>query len=450
MTNTSASATKKSLSPTELTLILVFGCLIAMISNGARSSFGLFGPPISDELGWPPSVFGGTSLAIQNLMWGLIGTFAAIIADRKGPMPVLMTGAVLYFIGMVGMAMTSSIWVAHLMMGLVAGAGISATGFALVATSFGKLVPPHRRGWALGLGTAAASFGQFSIGTPTGMLLASDGADWRQILIGLSFLVLIMGLFALVFRKAGDPAYVQESANFKNAAAQQMTPWQAIARAMSHRGYLLLFFGFFVCGFHISIIYIFLPEYLRLFDNIPGSMASWALGIVGIFNIIGAYSAGIIGDKMGGNKRWPLASIYLLRSVVILGFILLPVTVGSTALFAALMGLLWLSTVPLTSGIVAQQWGAKYLSTLYGMVFFSHQVGSFAGSQLAGWLLDQYQDGVYVGPAIFTPLLNGWNDGFGPMWWSAILMGIFAFVVHLPINEEPVSYEHLAGKEAST
>ena len=420
----------------ELRWILIMGCLIAMLGMGARSSFGLFTEPVTQEMGWPYAVY-GQALSLQNLMWGVLGTFAAIAADRRGPMPVIMVGSILYATGVIGMSMTTSAAMVQVFMGFIAGAGISATGFSLVAISFSKLVPPEQRTWAMGLGTAAASFGQFSVGLPVGLLIPEDGSGWRQVMFGIGCLTLLIFVMAFAFRKAGDPRYITESP--AAAANEDLGMWQAIKRAFSHRGYLLLFFGFFVCGFHIAIIYIYLPSYLKLYPAVPGFMPELALGLVGVFNIIGAYTAGVIGSRYPNSKRLPLAWIYLLRSFVILGFILLPATLLSTSLFAALMGLLWLSTVPLTSGIIASQWGARYLSTLYGFVFFSHQVGSYAGARWAAWLLDNFQDGAYTGPAWLAPLFQGIDNGFTPMWWSAIALGVVAFLVHLPIDEKPVS-----------
>lgn len=294
----------------------------------------------------------------------------------------------------------------------------------------------------MGLGTAAASFGQFSIGVPVGMLIPEVGDGWRQVMMTLGFLVLAIALLAVAFRKAGDPRYVQET----KVAAQStdMGPWKAMAMAMRHPGYLLLFFGFFVCGFHIAMIYIYLPGFLQQFPEVPSRMAGFAIGLVGVFNIIGAYAAGVIGDRYPGSKRVPLAWVYLLRSFVMLGYILVPVTTLSTGVFAALMGLLWLSTVPLTTGIIANQWGARYLSTLYGLVFFSHQVGSFVGAKWGAWILDSFADGQYVGPRLLEPLLSGFATGYPIMWWSAILMGVFAFAVHMPIDERPVQQPTVA------
>ena len=429
------SASKAVLGVWELRWILLMGCLIVMLSMGVRLSFGLFTEPVTREMGWPYSVF-GQALSVQNLMWGVLGTFAAIIADRRGSMPVIMVGAILYAAGTIGMSFATSVWLVHAFMGFVAGAGIAATGFTLVAISFSKLMPPDQRTWAMGLGTAAASFGQFAVGMPIGLLIPEDGSGWRQIMFAIGCITLLIFVMAFAFRKAGDPRYILHSA--RSEMNEDLGMWRAIQQAFGHSGYQLLFFGFFVCGFHIAIIYIYLPSYLKLFPNVPGYMPELALGLVGIFNIIGAYLAGLIGSRYPNSKRLPLAWIYLLRSFVILGFVLLPATALSTGVFASLMGLLWLSTVPLTSGIIASQWGPRYLSTLYGFVFFSHQVGSFVGSTWAAWLLDNFNDGVFVGPRVLVPIFQGFDNGFSPMWWSAIVLGVIAFLIHMPIDEKPV------------
>ena len=401
----------------SLALIIVVGCLMALISMGVRSSFGLFVAGAPEAIGVTSGDF-GLALGWQNLLWGLMGAYAASLVDRFGPMWVLMAGAVMYGGGMLFVPGTA--WT-YFFMGVLVGGGVAATGFTIIAMSFSKLVSPEQRSWALGLGTAAASFGQFAIGVPAGIMLQQLGWDNAlYVLAGLTFLIIPL---SLVF------AGIKGTASDKSAGAQSGSTaevWAEIKMAFQHRGYVLLFFGFFVCGFHIAFIYIYLPKFLidqgvqPQWLNGLGGIGAVALGLVGIFNIIGAYTAGIMGQR--SPKKYGLAFIYAARSVVMIVFIILPISPLSTLVFAATMGLLWLSTVPLTQGIVAQVFGIRYMTTLYAIVFVSHQVGSFSATFLARWIENATGDLTW-------------------MWIAAIVMGVVAAVIHWPIDERPLERE---------
>ncbi|MGB1147182.1 MAG: MFS transporter [Alphaproteobacteria bacterium] len=404
----------------SLALIIVVGCLMALISMGVRSSFGLFVAGAPEAIGVTSGDF-GLALGWQNLLWGLMGAYAASLVDRFGPMWVLMAGAVMYGGGILGMLFVPGTAWTYFFMGVLVGGGVAATGFTIIAMSFSKLVSPEQRSWALGLGTAAASFGQFAIGVPAGIMLQQLGWDNAlYVLAGLTFLIIPLSLvFAGIKGTASDT-----SAGAQSGSAAEV--WAEIKMAFQHRGYVLLFFGFFVCGFHIAFIYIYLPKFLidqgvqPQWLNGLGGIGAVALGLVGIFNIIGAYTAGILGQR--SPKKYGLAFIYAARSVVMIVFIILPITPLSTLVFAAAMGLLWLSTVPLTQGIVAQVFGIRYMTTLYAIVFVSHQVGSFSATFLARWIENATGDLTW-------------------MWIAAIVMGVVAAMIHWPIDERPLERE---------
>ena len=398
-------------------IIIIAGCLMALISMGVRSSFGLFVAGAPDALGVTSGDF-GLALGWQNLLWGLLGAYAASLVDRFGPMWVLIAGAIMYGLGIIGMLIFPGTTWTYLFMGVLVGGGVAATGFTIVAMSFSKLVSPEQRSWALGMGTAAASFGQFAIGMPAGIMLQQVGWDSAlYILAGITFLIIPLSFFF---------AGIKGTASDKSADANAGSPaevWAEIKLAFQHRGYVLLFLGFFVCGFHIAFIYIYLPKFLidqgvqPQWLNGFGGIGAVALALVGIFNIVGAYVSGLFGKN--GPKKHGLAFIYGARSVVMVLFIVLPISPLSTMIFAASMGLLWLSTVPLTQGIVAQVFGVRYMTTLYAIVFISHQVGSFSATFLARWIENATGD-------------------LTLMWIVAIVMGGVAAAIHWPIDDKPI------------
>jgi len=401
----------------RVAIIIIAGCLVSLISMGVRSSFGLFMSGAPETIGVSSGDF-GLALGWQNLLWGLIGVFAASLVDRFGPMWVLMAGSVMYGSGIIGMLVFPGTMLTYIFMGGLVGGGVAATGFSIVAMSFSKLVSPEQRSWALGLGTASASCGQFIIGLPAGFMLQQIGWDAAlYVLAGVTFLIIPLSfVFMGIKGVAAD-----KTANASSGSAAEV--WAEIQLAFRHRGYVLLFFGFFVCGFHISFIYIYLPKFLidqgvqPQWLNGFGGIGAVALGLVGLFNVVGAYLSGLFGKK--GSKKYGLAFIYLGRSVAMALFIILPITPLSTIIFAAVMGLLWLSTVPLTQGIVVQMFGIRYMTTLFAIVFVSHQVGGFIATFMARWIENATGELTW-------------------MWIAAIVMGGVAAVIHWPIDDRVV------------
>jgi MFS family permease len=387
-------------------LIIVCGCLVAMISFGARASMGLFTHPISDFYQWQREIF-GFAMALQNLLWGIAQPIAGGFADRFGTTKVLIAGALIYAAGLALMAYSGTPAAMYLTGGLMVGVGIAVASFSIVMAAFGRLVPPEKRSWAFGIATAAGSLGQFVFAPLGQAFIAAYGWQTAIMLIGLIVLLIIPLSLPL-----SAPA---SAANLASAAAERNISFRdALRQAFGHSSYVLLVAGFFVCGFQIAFVTIHLPPYL-IEHGISEWLAAWSIAIVGIFNVIGSYSAGVLGGKFP--KRVTLALIYLLRSVVVTLFVLLPITPLSTVLFTASLGLLWLSTVPLTMGLVTVMFGTRYMATLYGFVFLSHQIGSFFGVWLGGLFHDIY--GTY-----------------DPVWWMGVALGLFAAAVHWPIREQ--------------
>jgi MFS family permease len=387
------------------TVVLIAGCLVAITNFGARSTFGLFTIPVSEANQWPREIF-SLAVAIQNLVWGIATPLAGALADKYGSARVLMSGAIFYCAGTLIMAFTGNPLIFHFGGGILVGIGIALSSFGIVMAALGRIVPPEKRSWAFGLATASSSLGQFIFNPLAAALISAYG--WHQALVVLAFSSLLIIPFAL-------PLIVQNtSGSSKGAGETDLTMRAAIAQAFGNRSYNLLVAGFFVCGFQIMFISVHLPPYLAE-HGMSREMAGIALGLIGLFNVIGAYSAGIIGGKR--EKRIPLSLIYLFRSIAIALFVLLPVTPLTTVVFTSTLGLLWLSTVPLTMGLVTVMFGTRYMATLYGFAFLSHQIGSFLGIWLGGKLYDQL-------------------GNYDVVWWLAIALGVFAFLVHLPIREK--------------
>ena len=350
-------------------LVILAGCLIAMIGFGIRSVFGLFLEPMTVERGWDRETF-GLAMAIQNLLWGLGVPVAGAIADRFGPARVLVFGAVVYAAGVWGMAGAESVPALHLFGGVLTGIGVAFTAFSLAMAAMAKVVGPERRSLALGLGTAAGSFGQV-VFSPVGQGFI-EAYGWNSALLILAASALIIIPLALV---------LPNSTQGKGEPISNQSLGEALKEASGHRGYVLLTVGFFVCGFHVAFITVHFPSYVRDL-GLDASVGAVALALIGLFNIIGSVISGVAGQRW--SKKCGLSSIYFLRAVVITALLLASKTELTIYLFAGSMGLLWLSTVPLTTGIVAQVFGVKYMATLFGVVFFSHQLGSFAGIWLGG------------------------------------------------------------------
>ena len=385
-------------------VVIVAGCLVAMVNFGVRSSFGLFTAPISEAHQWPREIF-SFGLALQNLLWGIATPIAGALADRYGSARVLMVGAVIYALGTLGMAFAEAPLMFHLTAGILIGIGVAMSSFGIVMAALGRIVPPEKRSWAFGIATASGSLGQFIFAPLGGALISAYG--WHTALVILAASTLLILIFAL-------PLMVQNSSGSKVTSGEaDLTMRQAISGAFGHSSYLMLVSGFFVCGFQLAFVTVHLPPYLAE-HGISKEFAGLAMGAIGLFNVVGSYTSGILGGKF--QKRFPLSLIYVLRSIAVAVFILSPITQTSTILFTAVLGFLWLSTVPLTMGLVTVMFGTRYMATLYGFVFLSHQIGSFFGVWLGGRLYDQF-------------------GSYDPVWWMGVALGVFAAIVHLPIRE---------------
>ena len=398
-------------------MILVAGCAIATVGFGARSALGLFLEPMTTTRGFSRETF-GLALALQNLFWGLGLPIAGMLADRIGASRVILAGAVLYAIGLWGMGTTESASGLHLFAGVLAGLGIAFSAFSLALAAMVRVVGPERRTFVLGLGTAAGSFGQVVFSPLAQGLIEAMG--WAGALTALALLVLGMVPLALVLPH-GRPAETGSPAVEQGLA-------EALREAFAHRGYVLLTTGFFVCGFHVAFITVHFPAYVRDVGLDP-AIGAWAISLIGLCNIAGSFLAGWAGQRW--SKRYGLSTIYAARAVAILALLVLPKTPFVILAFAAVMGILWLSTVPLTTGIIAQVFGVRYMATLFGIVFLSHQIGSFLGVWLGGVLHDS--TGSYEG-----------------MWWAGIALGLLAALVHLPIDERPLARLRPAAASAAS
>jgi len=358
--------------------------------------------------GWTRETF-GLALALQNLFWGLGLPLAGMLADRIGAARVIVAGALVYALGLWGMGAVESEGLLHLFAGALAGLGIAFSAFSLALAAMVRVVSPSRRTFVLGLGTAAGSFGQVVFSPLSQGLI--EHAGWAGALTALALFVLGMIPLALLLPRGGP-----ESA--PGAVEQSLV--EALHEARSHRGYVLLTTGFFVCGFHVAFITVHFPAYVRDLGLDP-AIGAWSLSLIGLCNIAGSLLAGVAGQRW--SKRLGLATIYTARAFAILALLLLPKTPFVVLAFAAVMGVLWLSTVPLTTGIIAQVFGVRYMATLFGVVFLSHQIGSFLGVWLGGVLYDR----------------TGSYDG---MWWAGIALGLLAAIVHVPIDERPLARLH--------
>jgi MFS family permease len=397
-------------------VILACGCLVAMLGFGARAGLGFFLTPMSRAYGWDREVF-SLALAIQMLLWGAAQPFCGALADRFGPTRVLSIGAVLYALGLASMAYASSPGLLNLSAGVVIGFGLAGSSFTIVIGAFGKLMPPQWRTLAFGAGTAAGSFGQFLFSPLTVGLI--DGFGWQHTLLIFAAVVLLVAPLSLALALPRDAAVPAAG-----AAPRQQSVTQALAEALGHRSYVLLVLGFFTCGFQIFFIAVHLPAYL-VDRGLPAWTGGWTLGVIGLFNIVGAIVAGWLSATMP--KRYILSFIYFARAFAILVYIMLPPSSAATVVFGAVLGLLWLSTVPPTSGLVAVMFGTRWLAMLFGFVFFSHQVGGFLGVWLGGVLFER-------------------TGSYDAVWWLAILLGLLSAAINLPIIEKPV--ERLAAASA--
>jgi MFS family permease len=402
----SASPARSRVSPE---IIVVCGCLIALITFGPRASAGLFQLPMITEYGWGRDTF-GFAIAIQNLLWGVGQPFAGAVADRFGAFRVLCVGALLYALGLVVMAYATTPGVLHIGAGVLIGFGLSGCSFNLVLGAFGKILPEKWRPMAFGAGTAAGSFGQFLFPPIGNVLIESFGWQHTLLVFAGSVLIVMPLALALATRPTGD------TAQSGPAAAPNQSIAQALSEAFKHRSYVLLVLGFFTCGFQLAFITVHLPAYLKD-AGLSAAVGGWTLAVIGLANAVGSLGSGWLSTRM--SKRWLLAWIYLGRSVAIAAFILIPATPVTSILFGISIGLLWLSTVPPTSSLVMLMFGTRYMAMLYGFAFFSHQVGGFLGVWLGG-------------------LLYEINGNYSMVWWLSVLLGLASALINLPIKEQPV------------
>ena len=386
-------------------LVIIAGCLIAMIGFGVRSVFGLFLEPMTVAHGWDRSTF-GLAMAIQNLLWGIGVPIAGMIADRYGPSRVLAVGAVVYAVGVWGMAQAGSALELHLFGGVLTGLGVAFTAFSLVLAAMARVVGPEKRSLVLGLGTASGSLGQV-VFSPLGQA-GIVALGWQPALLLLAASTLLILPLALA---------MPSSTTAKGELPSNQKLGEALREALSHRGYVLLTTGFFVCGFHVAFITVHFPVYVRDL-GLGAQVGAYAIALIGLCNIAGSFMSGAAGQRW--SKKGGLAFIYFTRAICITALLLAPKTELTIYLFAGAMGLLWLSTVPLTTGIVAQVFGVRYMATLFGVVFFSHQLGSFLGVWLGGRLYDTM-------------------GSYDPVWWAGVALSLLAAVIHLPINERPLA-----------
>lgn len=396
--------------PLNLTRVLIAGGLLVTLSMGIRHGFGLFNLPITQTNGWGRETF-AFAIALQNLIWGATQPLFGGLADRFSAYRVMLLGGVLYSLGLIGMAMANSSVTFTIAAGLVLGLAQACTTYSVVYGIIGRNCPPEKRTWAMGIAAAMGSFGQFLM-IPTEQTLLGE--------LGAQDALLILGLMATLILPLAR--ILKEDPKQRVDHASDQTVMQAIQEAFAQKSYRLLLLGYFVCGFQVVFIAVHLAPYLKdMSAQVPElghpQVATIALALIGLFNVFGTYYAGVLGQRLP--KRYLLSAIYTLRAVFIFAYITLPVSPMSTYLFAAVMGLLWLSTVPLTNAIVAQIFGVKYLSMLSGFAFFSHQIGSFTGAYLGGYLFDK-------------------TGSYHIVWVIAIGLGLFAGLVNLPIQESAV------------
>ena len=412
MSNVSATARPASSLPW---LIIICGCLIAAMTFGPRSAMGFFQLPMLAEKGWDRTTF-GLAMAIQNLFWGLGLPFFGAIADRYGTWRVLALAGVIYALGLCLMATATTPTMLHIGGGVLVGLGVAAGGFGIVLAAFARHVPAERRNFVFGIGTAAGSAGMFIFAPISQGLITAYG--WSDSLMIMAVAMLVIPLLAIPL--AGN----SKSGKVSQTDVEQSVG-QALREALGHQSFLLLTSGFFVCGFQVAFITAHFPAYIGDI-GIEARYAVIALALIGFFNIIGSLASGVIGQRY--SKPIFLAWIYIGRSIVITAFLLFPQTPTTVILFAIAMGLLWLSTVPPTNSLVAIMFGTRHLGMLGGVVFLSHQIGSFLGVWLGGYLYDQF----------------GSYDG---VWWLGVALGLFAAVVHWPIAERPVERPALVPAE---
>ncbi|HQR99264.1 MULTISPECIES: MFS transporter [unclassified Polaromonas] len=389
----------------SLAQVLICGAAIVTLSMGIRHGFGLWLQPITQAQGWTRETF-AFALAVQNLSWGVFGIFAGMLADRFGAFRVIAGGSVLYALGLVGMALSPTGLLFTLTAGVLIGAAQAGTTYAVIYGVIGRNIPAEKRSWAMGVAAAAGSFGQFLMVPVEGFLIS--GLGWKEALLVLGAAVLLIAPLAFGLRETRfGPG---------QAPPREQTILQALKEAFKYPSFQLLMAGYFVCGFQVVFIGVHMPSYLKD-KGLSPQVASYALALIGLFNVFGTYAAGALGQRLP--KKNILAFIYLARAVVIAVFLAAPLSPASVYIFASLMGLLWLSTVPPTNAVVAQIFGIQHLSMLSGFVFFSHQIGSFMGVWLGGVLYDR-------------------TGSYDIVWYITIALGVFAALINLPVREAAI------------
>jgi MFS family permease len=400
-------------------VVVLGGCLIAMLAFGPRSALGFFLTPLSTANGWGRDVF-ALAIASQSLLYGAAQPFAGALADRFGAQRVIVVGALLYALGIFLMAQASTPAMLYLSAGVLVGFGLSGCSFNLVITSIAKVVPESWRSMVFGAGTAAGSFGQFLF-SPLGVGLI-DAYGWQTALEIFSGLLLMIIPLALMVAK--PRAQLRAGGAGLVGAPPAQTYRQALAEALRHRSYVLLVLGFFTCGFQLGFVTVHLPSYL-IDRGLSAQVGGWTLGLIGLFNIVGAMTSGWLGSRVP--KRYILSCIYFSRALAVIGLITLPASPTVALIYGAVTGLLWLSSVPPTSGLVAVMFGTRWLAMLFGVAFFSHQVGGFLGVYLGGFIYER-------------------TGSYDIVWWLGVMFGVLSAIINLPIVEKPV--ERLAAAPA--
>ncbi|MEY3627507.1 MAG: MFS transporter [Limnohabitans sp.] len=404
----SVSATRPATIP--LFRLLLCSALIVTVSMGVRHGFGLWLQPITQAQDWSRETF-AMALAIQNITWGLVGIFSGMLADRFGAFRVLIGCGTLYALGLLGMAFADTPLSFALTTGVLIGMAQAGTTYPVIYGVIGRNISADRRSWAMGVAAAAGSFGQFLMVPVEGQLILALGWQQALVVLGLGSLLILPLAWGL-----------RESAMGHVTSLRQQTIAQAVREAFAYRSFQWLMAGYFVCGFQVVFIGVHMPSYLKD-QGLSPEVASYALALIGLFNVVGTYAAGALGERM--SKPRILSAIYFLRAVAITVFLLVPLSPVSVYVFSAFMGLLWLSTVPPTSAVIAQIFGVAHLSMLAGFAFFSHQIGSFMGVWLGGLLYDR-------------------TGSYDVVWWWCIALGIFAGLANLPVREAPIKRQPLA------
>ena len=390
-------ASNRSLVP----LIVLSGMIISLCM-GLRQSLGLFMLPMTLDLGVSAATF-GFSIALQNLVWGLSQPFVGAVADRHGARPVLVAGALVYAAGLALMAFSKGVPGGLEIAGFLVGVGTAGTGFGVLIGTVQRATPPERQSQTVGLLAAVGSLGTFAL-APIGQVLI-DGFGWQAAMLAFAAFAGCMALLSLPIREQALAGTSESTLNVQ----------EAVGQAVGHRGYVFMTLAFFACGFQLVFLTTHLPAYLALCGVAPGVGAT-ALGLIGLCNAIGTYIFGLLGARY--SQKHLLALIYLLRTIFIVAFLAAPISAASTLIFAAAMGFLWLGVAPLVSGIIGRVFGLTHFNTLYGIVFLSHQAGSFMGAWRGGLVFD-------------------WRGNYDFAWGALVVIGVAAFLLQWLMDERP-------------